>query len=143
MIYEPSPIAVVVFFLFVGVTLGLSAGTIGPGGARPDWWDAAWVKTRGGMTGEAFAWVVTTFAGQIGAHILAVFLCLAGILLLTGASVAGVIKMSRTGVLKEGETIVCTLTGHGLKDADTAINISRQPQTVKATRDDVARLLNV
>ena len=61
----------------------------------------------------------------------------------SAASVAGVIKMSRTGLLKEGETIVCTLTGHGLKDADTAISISRQPQTVKATRDDVARLLNV
>jgi len=61
----------------------------------------------------------------------------------SAASVAGVIKMSRAGLLKEGETIVCTLTGHGLKDADTAISISRQPQTVKATRDDVARLLNV
>ena len=61
----------------------------------------------------------------------------------SAASVAGVIKMSRAGSLKEGETVVCTLTGHGLKDADTAISVSRQPQTVKATRDDVARLLNV
>jgi len=61
----------------------------------------------------------------------------------SAASVAGVVKMSRAGLLKEGETIVCTLTGHGLKDADTAISISRQPKTVKATREDVARLLNV
>jgi threonine synthase len=61
----------------------------------------------------------------------------------SAASVAGVIKMNRTGLLNEGEAIVCTLTGHGLKDADTAISISRQPQTVKATREDVARLLNV
>jgi threonine synthase len=61
----------------------------------------------------------------------------------SAASVAGVVKMSRAGLLKEGETIVCTLTGHGLKYADTAISISRQPQTVKATREDVARLLNV
>lgn len=61
----------------------------------------------------------------------------------SAASVAGLIKMSRAGSLKEGETVVCTLTGHGLKDADTAISISRQPQTVKATRDEVARLLNV
>lgn len=58
-------------------------------------------------------------------------------------SVAGVIKMSQAGLLKEGVTVVCTLTGHGLKDADTAISISRQPKTVKATRDDVARLLDV
>ncbi len=61
----------------------------------------------------------------------------------SAASVAGVIKMSRAGSLREGDTVVCTLTGHGLKDADTAISVSRQPQTVKATRDEVARLLNV
>jgi threonine synthase len=61
----------------------------------------------------------------------------------SAASVAGVIKMTRAGTLKEGETVVCTLTGHGLKDADTAISVSRQPQTVKASREDVARLLKV
>ena len=61
----------------------------------------------------------------------------------SATSVAGVIKMSHAGMLKEGATVVCTLTGHGLKDADTAIGISRQPKTVKATRDDVARLLHV
>src|SRR3954469_21846283 len=73
--------------LFAAVTLGLAAGTIGPGGHRPEWWDAAWVKTRGGMVGEGLDWAVTTFAGSIGAHILAIFLFLAGVLLLTGASV--------------------------------------------------------
>ncbi len=61
----------------------------------------------------------------------------------SAASVAGVMKMSRGEVLKEGEIVVCTLTGHGLKDADTAISVSRQPPTVKASRDDVARLLKV
>jgi len=61
----------------------------------------------------------------------------------SAASVAGVVKMSRAGSLKEGDTVVCTLNGHGLKDADTAISVSRQPQTVKATREEVARLLNV
>jgi threonine synthase len=38
--------------------------------------------------------------------------------------------------------VVCTLTGHGLKDADTAISVSKPPLTVKATSSDVARLLN-
>ena len=86
--------------LFVAVTLGLSAGTlgVGPDGTRPDWWDAEWVKTRGGMAGETLDWLVTTLAGTIGAHILAVFLFLAGVLLLTGASVAGVIKATHNSV---------------------------------------------
>ena len=61
----------------------------------------------------------------------------------SAASVAGVAKLHRTRALREGETVVCTLTGHGLKDADTAISVSKQPQTVKATREDVARLLKV
>ena len=61
----------------------------------------------------------------------------------SAASVAGVMKLSRQGVLREGETVVCTLTGHGLKDADTAISVSVKPQTVQATTEDVARLLNV
>src|SRR3954451_14537557 len=72
--------------VFLAVTLGLSNGTIGPGGGRPEWWDAAWVKTRGGMVGETQDWVVATLLGSVGAHILAVFLFVAGVLLLTGAS---------------------------------------------------------
>ncbi len=61
----------------------------------------------------------------------------------SAASVAGVMKLSRQGGLHEGETVVCTLTGHGLKDADTAISVSVKPKTVQATKEDVARLLNV
>lgn len=60
----------------------------------------------------------------------------------SAASVAGVAKLHQTKILREGETVVCTLTGHGLKDADTAISVSKQSVTVKATREDVARLLN-
>jgi threonine synthase len=61
----------------------------------------------------------------------------------SAASVAGVIKLRAQGVLKEGDTVVCTLTGHGLKDPDTAIGVSKKPVTVKANRDDVARLLSL
>jgi len=61
----------------------------------------------------------------------------------SAASVAGVVKLCRQGMLREGDTVVCTLTGHGLKDADTAISVSVQPKTVEATKEDVARLLKV
>ncbi len=86
--------------LFAALTLGLAAGTLGlgPGGQRPQWWDPQWVKTRGGMTGELLDWVVATLTGNVGAHILAVFLFIAGVLLLTGASVAGVIKATSDSV---------------------------------------------
>ena len=61
----------------------------------------------------------------------------------SAASVAGVMKLSKQGGLHEDEIVVCTLTGHGLKDADTAISVSVQPKTVRATREDVARLLRM
>src|SRR4051812_47046109 len=84
--------------VLLAVTLGLAAGTFGPGGHRPQWWDAAWVKTHGGMLGEGLDWAVTTLLGSVGAHILAIFLLVAGVLLLTGASVAGVIKATTDSV---------------------------------------------
>lgn len=59
----------------------------------------------------------------------------------SAASVAGLTKCSRAGLLPEGATVVCTLTGHGLKDPDIAVEISPKTLTVKATREDVLALL--
>ncbi len=39
----------------------------------------------------------------------------------SATSLAGAIEDIQSGKIKEGSTIVCTLTGHGLKDPDTAI----------------------
>lgn len=40
----------------------------------------------------------------------------------SAASVGGAIRDIKNGKIPEGSTIVCTLTGHGLKDPDTAIS---------------------
>ena len=55
-------------------------------------WDAEWVKPRGGLAGEGLYYVTSTFLGTLGAHTIAIFLLAAAVLLLTGASIAGVIK---------------------------------------------------
>ena len=47
----------------------------------------------------------------------------------SAASVAGILKF---GVPK-GSTVVCVLTGNGLKDPDTAVSTSAKPQVVDAT----------
>lgn len=49
----------------------------------------------------------------------------------SAASVAGILKLSKRGFFKGGEEVVCTLTGHGLKDPDLAIKQSVSPVTVK------------
>jgi threonine synthase len=45
-------------------------------------------------------------------------------------SVAGAIRDIKSGRIINGSKVVCTLTGHGLKDPDTAIEQSRVPLTV-------------
>jgi DNA segregation ATPase FtsK/SpoIIIE, S-DNA-T family len=92
--------------LFAALCLGLAAGTLGlgPEGVRPGFWDPEWVRTRGGMAGEALYWGTSTLLGGVGAHILAVFLFLSGVLLLTGASVAGVVKATADSTTRVFQT---------------------------------------
>ena len=59
----------------------------------------------------------------------------------SAASVAGVIKLTKAGYFQGGEIVVCTLTGHGLKDADMAMTVSQKPTTIKASLDDVVKVL--
>jgi len=50
----------------------------------------------------------------------------------SAVSLAGVLKDLELGKIGDGSVIVCTLTGHGLKDPDTAIAQSARPLTVDA-----------
>jgi S-DNA-T family DNA segregation ATPase FtsK/SpoIIIE len=86
--------------LFAAVTLALAAGTfgLGPGGESPGFWNRPWMEVHGGVAGEALLYACTKAVGTVGAHILAVFLFVAGAILLTGASVAGVIRATHSGV---------------------------------------------
>jgi len=56
----------------------------------------------------------------------------------SASSLGGAIRDIKNGKIPEGSKIVCTLTGHGLKDPDTAIKQSSSPMlTVDATLDAV------
>ena len=59
----------------------------------------------------------------------------------SAASVAGVIKLNARGYFEPGARIVCTLTGNGLKDPDTAMKNVTQPVTIDATEGAVRKLL--
>ena len=57
-------------------------------------------------------------------------------------SLAGAMRDIQAGKIPEGSKIVCTLTGHGLKDPDTAIQQSSRPlitaqATLEAVRDAI------
>jgi threonine synthase len=59
----------------------------------------------------------------------------------SAVSVAGLITALEDGRIDDGATIVCTLTGQGLKDPDTAISQSPEPvrvaPTLSAVRDAI------
>ena len=60
----------------------------------------------------------------------------------SAASVAGVIKSVRLGADLSGNTIVCIITGHGLKDPAVAMQLADRPQEeAPADLKAVARLL--
>jgi threonine synthase len=63
----------------------------------------------------------------------------------SAASIAGVMKLKREGAFKGGETVVCVLTGHGLKDPNIAIkSVKGDPIVVEdseqAVMDAIRRL---
>jgi threonine synthase len=60
----------------------------------------------------------------------------------SATSVAGALRDVRDGKIPEGSSVVCTLTGHGLKDPDTAIaQASRAPIKVPAELGAVTRAI--
>lgn len=57
------------------------------------------------------------------------------------ASIAGLIKSSRLGLIEENSTIVCVLTGNGLKDPDSAIKYSNCE--IKKTSSSINDIVSV
>jgi threonine synthase len=61
----------------------------------------------------------------------------------SAASVAGLLKLAADGTLDPGSTVVCVLTGHGLKDPEWAITGAAPPRTVPADAHAVAEELGL
>jgi S-DNA-T family DNA segregation ATPase FtsK/SpoIIIE len=90
--------------LFASITLALAAGTLGVssgvGGAssRGTSWTLAFLQAHGGAAGEALYQAAHRLVQSVGVNILVVFLFLAGITLLSGASLASAIRATGSGV---------------------------------------------
>jgi len=105
---------------------------------HPQSWDYAWAASR-----ESAGW----FDELTDEEILSAQRLLAsreGIFCepASAASVAGALRDIERGKIPDGSTVVCTLTGHGLKDPDIAIRQSEGAiETVDATLDAVKRAI--
>ncbi|MBW3606304.1 MAG: threonine synthase [Actinobacteria bacterium] len=61
----------------------------------------------------------------------------------SAASVAGLLQLADGGELPDGGTVVCTLTGHGLKDPDWAIAGAARPDVLPVDPSAVAARLGL
>jgi threonine synthase len=61
----------------------------------------------------------------------------------SAAGVAGLFKKHGAGLLDSGQTIVCTLTGNGLKDPQWALEGAADPVIIDANADAAARALGL
>lgn len=68
----------------------------------------------------------------------------------SAAGIAGVVKLASTGyfdsfmpVLGDRLRLVCILTGHGLKDPDSALKAAEEPLTVEAEEDAVVEAVGL
>jgi len=61
----------------------------------------------------------------------------------SAASVAGLLQAAAAGLISPGETVVCTLTGHGLKDPERAISSVELRVAVEPTAAAVAAELGL
>jgi DNA segregation ATPase FtsK/SpoIIIE, S-DNA-T family len=111
--------------VFAAVTLALAAGVFGlssPPGNGTRAWASAHLQTHGGVAGEALYQLAHRLVQDVGVDILVVFLLLTGVILLTGASIASVIRATGNGVadttrmmrkLREREREPAPSAGHG------------------------------
>ncbi|MFI4992113.1 MAG: DNA translocase FtsK [Solirubrobacterales bacterium] len=90
--------------LFASITLALAAGTlgvssgVGEASSRGTSWTSAFLQAHGGVAGEALYQAAHRLVQSVGVNILVVFLFLAGITLLSGASLASAIRATGSGV---------------------------------------------
>ncbi|MEA2348337.1 MAG: segregation ATPase FtsK/SpoIIIE, family [Thermoleophilaceae bacterium] len=99
--------------LALGLMLGMAGGLLGLGADKPRRASALemapdFVRVHGGITGEALHWTTQTLVQDVGTAIVFVFLILMGILLLTGASLAGLMQSTRQGIVTTTQRVRTT-----------------------------------
>nr|MBA2545486.1 DNA translocase FtsK [Solirubrobacterales bacterium] len=96
---SPGSIAVGAVAVSAGFLLALAAQTagLGPNGVREELFEPGFIQQHGGVLGEVLYWASSTLFQRIGAHIIAVLLVVAGLLLVAGRSVGDMVAAARRG----------------------------------------------
>jgi threonine synthase len=60
----------------------------------------------------------------------------------SAASIAGLLKLVENGEVDKGEQVVCIVTGHLLKDPNTAIDACVEPVEIEASVEALSKIIN-
>jgi len=124
------PVKTGIALLFSGAALALTAGTFGLGSdSLAPGWSIESLKANGGVCGQALYAALTALVSTLGAHLFAVFMLVAGAVLVSGVSLA------RVG----------GLMGQGAVDLTRAASSARKPRstTKKAAKAPLKRVAPV
>jgi DNA segregation ATPase FtsK/SpoIIIE, S-DNA-T family len=97
--------------VFAAVTLALAAGTLGMSSGTPAHispsaqWHSAFLQAHGGIVGQGLYWTAHRLVQSAGVDILILFLLAVGVVLLTGASLAAVLRATGNGLADTSRVI--------------------------------------
>jgi S-DNA-T family DNA segregation ATPase FtsK/SpoIIIE len=117
----PRPLRTGGLCLFAATTLALAAGTLGVSSGTPthaptaDQWRSAFLQTHGGIMGQGLYWVAHRMVQTVGVDIFVVFLLVVGVVLLSGASLAAVLRATGNGLV-DTSRVLTTAFGGGAPD---------------------------
>jgi DNA segregation ATPase FtsK/SpoIIIE, S-DNA-T family len=100
--------------LSASIVLALAAGTLGvsqDGGEGHARWTSRALSQHGGVLGEALYQGAQRLVQQLGVEILVVFLFLVGVILISGASLAGVLEATGSGIAERTRIVRKRLGG--------------------------------
>ena len=120
--------------VFAAVTLALAAGMLGlssaPGSAAGSW-SSAHLQTHGGVAGQSLYEITHRLVQSVGVDILVIFLLITGVILLTGASIASVIRITGSGLIDSTRMVRAI----GERRADER-GAARRPRVARSSNDD-------
>ncbi len=133
------PMRTGVICLVAAITLALAAGTagLGPGPVpKAHYWTATQFETRGGIIGQGEFWVIEHLLSSVGAHILAAFLFIAGLILVSGATLASVIRVTGMQLLDTSRALKRTTPRKPARTASRGTAIRPATAAARAAHED-------
>ncbi len=107
--------------LFGAIVLALAAGTLGVSsgqGTPASHWSSDYLQAHGGAVGQALYEVAHRLVQQVGVDILVVFLLVVGVILLTGASLAAVLRATGSGMVDSTRMLKARVATDRGRDGD-------------------------